>query len=153
MFGKSIHPVLLVATGGALGALARGGLDYVAIVFPAYIAVSWSTIAVNLIGAFLLGLVTGLWSNPDPKTVEDTVQMTRNKNLLLLVGTGFCGAFTTYSTFALALLINSASTLNLIIEAFTTVIAGLCFAAVGWMVAEKYTQQKASDPEDGAVAS
>lgn len=44
------------------------------------------TLAVNILGSFVLGTLTaGLTSDPA---------------LLTLVGTGFCGAFTTFSSFA-----------------------------------------------------
>lgn len=78
----------LVGLGGALGALARVGVEGLlagltgpAAVFP------WASLLVNLSGAALLGAVLGLsatrpncpgWLRP-------------------LVGIGFCGAFTTFS--------------------------------------------------------
>ena len=49
-----------------------------------YSALPWGTFAVNIHGSFLLGLLTGIG----------------NHTIALLVGVGFCGAFTTYSTFA-----------------------------------------------------
>ncbi|MGL4831692.1 MAG: fluoride efflux transporter FluC [Propionibacteriaceae bacterium] len=42
----------------------------------------WGTIIVNVAGSFLLGLVLG-WGHSE---------------LVLIVGTGFCGGFTTFST-------------------------------------------------------
>jgi CrcB protein len=63
--------------GGCLGALARAG---VAAVLP----MPWATLLVNVAGAFLLGVV-----------------VTRSPRLL---GTGFCGAFTTFSTMQVELL-------------------------------------------------
>jgi CrcB protein len=74
--------VLLVAAGAAVGAPLRYLLDrYIQrsrnSVFP------WGTLAVNVAGSFLLGLLTG----------------TTDRTITLLVGVGFCGAFTTYSTF------------------------------------------------------
>ncbi|MGW6277687.1 fluoride efflux transporter CrcB [Kribbella sp. NPDC055071] len=44
----------------------------------------WGTFSVNILGSFVLGLLAGV----------------SNHTLVLLIGTGFCGAFTTYSTFA-----------------------------------------------------
>ncbi|MCU1594075.1 MAG: crcB [Frankiales bacterium] len=67
---------LLVALGAAVGAPARFA---VAIWVPGRRA----TLLVNVLGSFVLGLLV----HPSPSTSA-------------LVGTGFCGAFTTYSTFA-----------------------------------------------------
>ncbi|MEE3852887.1 fluoride efflux transporter CrcB [Gordonia sp. LSe1-13] len=54
----------------------------------------WGTFLVNLIGAFALGaLLEGL-----ARSGEDAGPRRRNR---LLLGTGLCGSFTTYSSFAL----------------------------------------------------
>jgi fluoride exporter len=49
----------------------------------------WGTFTVNVVGSAILGFVTG---TPSAADVPHWVQ--------LLVGTGFCGALTTYSTFS-----------------------------------------------------
>jgi len=71
---------LLVALGAAVGAplrlLSGHWLDHG---FP------WGTLLANVAGSFLLGLFTA---------------MTLTDNALALLGTGFCGGFTTYSAFA-----------------------------------------------------
>lgn len=77
----SIPPAYLVATGGIVGAVLRHLIG---------IAVSddWfplGTLTVNVIGSFALGLFTFLSLNTDS---------------LLLLGTGACGSFTTFSSFA-----------------------------------------------------
>ena len=72
--------VLLVAAGAAVGAPLR----YVA----AHLLdgrLHWGTILVNVIGSFLLGLFSGMALSGDATA---------------LLGTGFCGALTTYSAFA-----------------------------------------------------
>lgn len=72
--------VLLVALGAAVGAPLR----YVtAHLFDG--ALPWGTIAVNVTGSFLLGLFSG---------------MALDGSTMALLGTGLCGAFTTYSAFA-----------------------------------------------------
>lgn len=71
---------LLVALGAGLGAplrlLAGHVLDR---------RTHWGTLGVNLLGSALLGWLVGHDVGP---------------HTLALVGTGFCGAFTTYSAFA-----------------------------------------------------
>jgi fluoride exporter len=49
----------------------------------------WGTFAINASGALLLGLITGLALHHHLDSTTRTV-----------LGTGFCGAFTTFSTFA-----------------------------------------------------
>ncbi len=72
---------LLVALGAALGAPARfliaQRLDR-----PGF---AWGTLAVNVAGSFLLGWFSAL---------------TLGSHAMALLGTGFCGGFTTYSAFA-----------------------------------------------------
>lgn len=53
-----------------------------------------ATFVVNVVGAFVLGLLLEMLMRRGPDTG-------RRRSIRLLLGTGFCGAFTTYSTFAL----------------------------------------------------
>jgi CrcB protein len=76
---------ILVAIGGALGALARYGVAHALYSsrFP------WATLLVNVTGSFLLGVVlraTATW----PAAVSWRA----------FLAVGFCGAFTTFSTFS-----------------------------------------------------
>jgi CrcB protein len=80
---------LSVAFGGALGALARYGLDRLierrsASLFP------WSTFTINVTGCLLVGLVVGA-------LVDRHHAPAWIRSALVL---GFCGAYTTFSTFA-----------------------------------------------------
>ncbi len=76
-----------VAVAGAIGAPARYLLDgfvqdRVSGDLP------WGTFTVNMTGSFLLGLLTGLGLHAELSDAATTA-----------LGTGFCGAFTTFSTF------------------------------------------------------
>jgi CrcB protein len=72
---------LLVGFGGAFGAMARHAVDELLQVegYPA------STLVVNVVGTFALALLT--FANA-------------GSNAMLLLGTGACGAFTTFSSFS-----------------------------------------------------
>lgn len=50
----------------------------------------WGTLIVNLLGCLFIGLIYGLFSKHN----------TTSPTLCLLLTTGFCGGFTTFSTFA-----------------------------------------------------
>jgi fluoride exporter len=75
----------LVAIGGFFGAIARFGIsNWIKQKYPSSFPLA--TLLVNLIGSFLLGYIIGKgW----------------NDSWTLLFGTGFMGAFTTFSTFKL----------------------------------------------------
>jgi fluoride exporter len=79
--------VAAVVVGGAVGALARAGVGRAIPVRPG--AWPWATFTVNLAGAFVLAWIT--------TRLAEMVAPTRYWRLL--VGTGFCGALTTFSTF------------------------------------------------------
>lgn len=84
--------ILFVVAGGALGTLARYGVDQ-AIPSPS----GWplATLTVNLCGAFALGLLLEFLLRQGNNDAGSRV------TLRLLFGTGFLGAFTTYSALAL----------------------------------------------------
>ncbi|MEV7199789.1 fluoride efflux transporter CrcB [Streptomyces griseoluteus] len=79
---------LLVILGGMAGAPLRYLTDRAVqkrhdAVFP------WGTFTVNVLGCFILGLLTGA-----------VVAGAASSHVQLLIGTGLCGALTTYSTFS-----------------------------------------------------
>lgn len=81
------HKILWLAGTGALGTLARYGLQGLAArlmggAFP------WGTLTVNLVGTFAFGVVWALWER-GAVSVE----------LRMLALVGFMGAFTTFSSF------------------------------------------------------
>lgn len=85
--------VIGVMAGGALGALARyatGQLFNSGALAAPGIGLPLSTMVVNVVGSFLLGLITTVSANGYLSPVMRTA-----------LGTGFVGAFTTFSTFEL----------------------------------------------------
>ncbi|GAB91267.1 fluoride efflux transporter CrcB [Gordonia rhizosphera] len=90
----------------------------------------WATFAVNLTGAFLLGALL------ESLALSGTDDGWRQR-IRLLAGTGMCGAFTTYSTFALEVsLLGRADAIGLgIAYALVTVVGGLIAAWLGIAVA------------------
>lgn len=80
---------LMVAAGGALGAMTRYGCYRLALRLEWHAAVA--TLSVNLLGSFFIGMLYVLFSERSglsPQTQS-------------LVSIGFLGAFTTYSTYSL----------------------------------------------------
>lgn len=81
--------LMLVGMGGFAGSAARYGVKlvtdkYLPSAFPL------ATFLINLSGAFIIGLLYGLLQRNQV-----------NDNVWLIAATGFCGGFTTFSSFAL----------------------------------------------------
>jgi fluoride exporter len=113
--------VLLVALGAAIGAPLRYLTDRAIrarhdSVFP------WGTLTVNVVGSLLLGLVIGLPADPA---------------VAALVGTGFCGALTTYSTFGYETLrlVQEGARFSAFVNVVASVMAGLAAAYLGLLLA------------------
>jgi len=84
--------MLSVAFGGALGAVLR----YFISIIPFETDFPIQTFVTNIAGAFIIGFITGFTVLRMERT-HGTVPV----HLLLLLKTGFCGGFTTFSTFSL----------------------------------------------------
>ena len=80
--------VLAVTLAGVAGAVARYAIE--ARLERSRPAEPWGVFAVNVLGSALLGLLLGL---ARAGSISPTT--------LLVAGTGFCGAFTTFSAFSL----------------------------------------------------
>jgi CrcB protein len=117
--------VLLVLVGGAVGAPLRYLTDLFVqsrhdSVFP------WGTFAVNVVGSLILGATAGA------VTTEDGPAW-----VLTLVGTGFCGALTTFSTFGYETvrLVEDGSLLEAALNVSASLVIGMTACVAGWALA------------------
>lgn len=85
---------LIVAAGGALGAMARYGLGLAAGRMAQGLVWPVGTFTANVLGGFLMGLLAG-WLALRAGTGVD------HERLRLLLGVGLLGGFTTFSAFSL----------------------------------------------------
>ena len=115
---------LLVVAGAVVGAPLRYLTDLLVqsrhdTVFP------WGTLTVNAAGSLILGIVAGAVSGGAPSW------------LLTLVGTGFCGALTTFSTFGFETvrLVEEGSVLEAFLNVGGSLLVGFVACAGGWVLA------------------
>lgn len=85
-----IKNLILVAIGGASGSVLRYLVHWV-VSKKSYSNFPYQTFLVNIIGCLLIGLLVGYLYKYN----------TVNESLKLLLITGFCGGFTTFSAFGL----------------------------------------------------
>ncbi len=119
---------LIVGLVGALGAMSRHAIDIGSRRrFPD--GPSVGILTVNLLGSFVLGVIVGLsatrYIDPD---------------LRLAVAVGFCGSFTTFSTFAaeLAGLVDQRASRMLVGWTAAMVIGGGVLASIGIIVGRSW---------------
>jgi len=120
-----LHPgfVLVVIVGGTFGALARYGLGSI---LPAPGGWPVPTLVINLAGAFLLGALLEALVRRGPDAG-------RLRLVRLLVGTGFLGAFTTYSTLAVeaTTLFSAGRSADAVLYVGASVVAGAVATVAG----------------------
>ena len=119
---------LAIALGGAFGAMGRYGLTTYLLPVDAK-SFPWGTLTANVIGSALIGLCYVL-------IVEKSLLNVAWKPLVM---TGFLGAFTTYSTFALEsfLLWQQGSTAIAVAYAISSLLGCLCAVSASVWLATK----------------
>jgi CrcB protein len=92
LYSKAMTSTLLVFLGAGIGGVLRHGVN---VVSPKWVGMSfpYGTMAINIIGSGLMGLVAGWFAL---KGGEGTAQ-----GLRLFLATGILGGFTTFSAFSL----------------------------------------------------
>ncbi|EAZ90966.1 fluoride efflux transporter CrcB [Crocosphaera chwakensis] len=118
---------LMVFLGGGLGSCGRYLIskiinEQIDIMFP------WGTLTVNLIGCLVIGVIIGL--------IE---RFPIHPYWGLLLVTGFCGGFTTFSSFSLEnnLLLRNQEYCLLFIYTFMSLLWGFAGTFIGLMVVKK----------------
>lgn len=122
--------LFIVLLGGTAGTSVRHAT---AELTPTWHDVPIGTLAVNLVGAFLLGLLIEALLRRGP-------DLALRRDLRLLLGTGFMGGLTTYSTFAVESqgLLDGGHVATGLAYAVGTVVAGLALAALGVAAARRW---------------
>lgn len=135
--GAGIRPgtIALVALGGVVGTAARYGFA-LAVPRPSG-GWPWATFVVNLVGAFVLGaLLEGLARSGADVSVQ--------RRIRLLVGTGFCGSLTTCSTLAVEidLLVRDHEPATAFGYLAASLVAGIAVTAAGIAVATNHERYR-----------
>ena len=113
---------LLVAIGGACGVMARYGVGKATLHSDALI---WSTVGINIVGSFLLGLLAAEhWFARDVREA---------------LGVGFLGGFTTFSTFSVQVVldVDAGEPWRALGYLLASVVGGIAAATCGYVLGRK----------------
>ncbi|MGM9791126.1 MAG: fluoride efflux transporter CrcB [Candidatus Cryptobacteroides sp.] len=122
MMSEIFRNILLVGSGSFLGGAARYAVSLLmkdmSKGFP------WATLAANLFGCFLIGM---LWASLGRSTAASS-------NWTLFLMTGFCGGFTTFSTFSkeALLMLQLGNYWNFALYVALSIVAGIALVALGY---------------------
>ena len=116
--------LILVFIGGGTGSVAR-------FLISKYLnneisPIPYGTLTVNILGSFLIGIVLGL-------AIKNNIL---SQNAVLFLATGFCGGFTTFSTFAYEnhILLQSNNFVSFFIYSLLTFIIGFLLVFLGMWI-------------------
>ncbi len=113
---------LLVGIGGVCGVLARYGIGKATLHTDALL---WSTVGINIVGSFLLGLLAAeSWFSRDVREA---------------LGVGFLGGFTTFSTFSVQVVldVDGGEPWRAFAYLMASVLGGIAAATCGYVLGRK----------------
>ena len=124
-----IKSLLIVGTGSFIG----GAMRYLLSTLMKSVCgqgFPWGTLMVNLLGCFLFGMLFAVFGKSSAT----------GNTLYLLLTTGVCGGFTTFSTFAneSVQMLQQGNTWGFVGYVATSVVAGLALIALGYGVAKAW---------------
>ena len=124
-----IKSLLIVGTGSFIG----GAMRYLLTTLMKSVygqGFPWGTLMVNLLGCFLFGMLFAVFGKSSAT----------DNTLYLLLTTGVCGGFTTFSTFAneSVQMLQQGNTWGFVGYVATSVVAGLALIALGYGVAKAW---------------
>lgn len=120
-----LRNILIVGAGSFIG----GALRYVFSLLLKYTGgFPWATFIVNLLGCLIIGLLWGLF----------TRFTNVSQQLILFLSVGFCGGFTTFSTFSKESfqLIQSGNWLYFSLYVAGSIVLGILLVASGYQIAK-----------------
>ncbi len=124
----NIRTLLLVGIGGAAGSMVRFMISGI-VARAGNMQLPVATFGINIAGSFLIGLLFGL-------SIRENSAL--SQPMMLLLATGFCGGFTTFSAFALENinLLQKGAPLTAMGYSIASVVCGLLFCRLGlWLAA------------------
>ena len=113
---------LAVAVGGVLGVMSRYGISRLTLHTDALV---WSTVGINVVGSFMLGLlVAGHWFGHELREG---------------IGVGFLGGFTTFSTFSVQIVLeaDNGEPGRAVAYLLASVVGGIAAAVLGYALGRK----------------
>lgn len=117
--------LIFIALGSGLGGICRFLLGKV--IHPLFLpSFPWGTFVVNILGCLFIGIIYGF--------IDRGITLSENMRLFLTVG--FCGGFTTFSTFMHEnyLLFTTPQVFTVVIYAGLSVIIGLICVYLGYFI-------------------